>query len=166
VVGVAVATMARLARGTSCRTAGDRFRLVPARLSPVLDMEEATSHRPFDDHFDRGRIREIPTPNANPLWNDADRRSLINRSLRHRHHTSQWSASASSWQSRPIYSPLARPLVPRSPLFPLESWGLMTAVNVKTRIVSKKSIGLDPTGHRRHGDRVSSVIDGEIGCLS
>jgi len=36
--------MARLARGTSCRAASDGSRLASSRLSPVLDVEEPTSH--------------------------------------------------------------------------------------------------------------------------
>jgi putative transposase len=45
-VGVAVAAMARLASGAPCRAAGHGAQLASSRFSPVLDVEEPTSHRP------------------------------------------------------------------------------------------------------------------------
>jgi hypothetical protein len=64
---MAVAPIARLARGTPCRAASDGTRLASARLSPVLDVEEPTSHGTAGS-FSRCRalIREMST--ANPLW--------------------------------------------------------------------------------------------------
>ena len=67
-MGLAVAALARLARGAPCRTASDRARLASPRLSPVLDMEEPTSHRapgvPADVRA--SILREMST--MNPLW--------------------------------------------------------------------------------------------------
>jgi hypothetical protein len=45
VVGVAFPGMARLALGRAHRQTGDGHRVAPARLSPVLDLEESTAHR-------------------------------------------------------------------------------------------------------------------------
>ena len=59
--------MARLALGAPCRAAGDRPRLASARFSPVLDLEEPTSHWPPGGLTRRPRlIREMSA--ANPLW--------------------------------------------------------------------------------------------------
>jgi hypothetical protein len=43
-VGVAVAGMARLAHGRPDCQAGDRHRMAPPRLSPVLDLEESRTY--------------------------------------------------------------------------------------------------------------------------
>ena len=45
-VGVALARLARLALGGSHRQAGDGHRVASPRLSPVLDLEKPTPHRP------------------------------------------------------------------------------------------------------------------------
>jgi hypothetical protein len=59
--------MASLALDHSHRQAGNRPRVAPARLSPVLDVEEPTSPgRPTVPHDVRALIREMST--ANPLW--------------------------------------------------------------------------------------------------
>ena len=64
---MALALVARLAVGRAHRQAGDRRRLAPARLSPVLDLEEPTAHRAPGRAADvRALIRELST--ANPLW--------------------------------------------------------------------------------------------------
>jgi len=45
-MGVALALMARLALGRSCRQARNRRRMAPPRLSAVLDLEESPSNGP------------------------------------------------------------------------------------------------------------------------
>ena len=66
-VGVALASLARLAAGSSHRQAGDRRRLAPTRLSALLDLEEPPAPRPTDVPADvRALIRELSS--ANPLW--------------------------------------------------------------------------------------------------
>jgi hypothetical protein len=45
VLGVALAGMVRLAHVRPDYQAGDRHRLAPPRLSPVLELEESSAHR-------------------------------------------------------------------------------------------------------------------------
>jgi hypothetical protein len=64
-VGVVLALMARLALGHSHRPAGNRHRVAPARLSPVLDLEEPTSLWPASGLT---RCPRVEMSTANPLW--------------------------------------------------------------------------------------------------
>jgi hypothetical protein len=72
-VGLAVAALARLARGAPRRAAGHGPRLASAWFSSVLDLEEPTSHgRPGVSADLRALIREMST--MNPLWRTSDPR--------------------------------------------------------------------------------------------
>src|SRR4029453_5806103 len=59
--------MARLARGTPCRAASDGTRLASSRLSPVLDVEEPTSHGTAGSSSRCPRIDSPDVPPEPPL---------------------------------------------------------------------------------------------------
>jgi hypothetical protein len=64
-VGVAVASLARLAVGCAHRQAGDRRRLAPTQLSPLLDLEKPAAHRSLDK--DSPTPRPVMPPTAGPI---------------------------------------------------------------------------------------------------
>ena len=71
--GVALARLARLPHGRSRLQAGDGDCVASPRVSPILDMEKPTPHRPPSVPADvRALIPDMST--ANPLWVPSDSR--------------------------------------------------------------------------------------------